>query len=204
MLLKKEGAVIEMSITFAAFVVLCFCADSVRRISLGLFFAAIHECGHLAAMRIFGAKPNKITLSAAGVRLCRPPSLRLSYRQEIIIALAGPAASACLGGLFALPLLVGASKNAIWLWLIENGFWINSGFAVFNMLPVEELDGGRTLYFLLCRVGKESTANMVTFAVSLVILFFFAAATALQWMQARFPIGMTIATLYVALCIGRH
>ena len=122
---------------------------------LALFACVLlHEFGHIFAARRYGVHtPDVILLPIGGVaRLSRIPE---EPRQEIVIALAGPAVNlaifaALYGGLvlagrqpwveladpFGGPLL--ASLMAVNLWLL-----------VFNLVPAFPMDGGRVLRALI-------------------------------------------------------
>ncbi len=107
-----------------------------------LLFSFLHETGHLTAMLIFGVVPDKITLEIQGIRIDKK-ELRLSYRQECIVALAGP------------------FVNFLFMLLSHTGslpFIINSGLFFINILPVKTLDGGRFIYNLISEKKDENSA----------------------------------------------
>ena len=166
---------------------LCLAAGPLWRFGLGMAFAALHELGHLGAMAALRVKPSRICLTAAGMRIERPPGLRTGFRQEIIIALAGPAVSLLLAGLF-LPSL-----------LPSDFFYINLGFGLFNLLPVRQLDGGRALYFFLCTRVSEPTATRIVTAASLACLFLAAGGAALLCLQEGVSLSLVIAVVYLAV-----
>ncbi|MDR1927883.1 MAG: hypothetical protein LBQ33_04510 [Oscillospiraceae bacterium] len=179
---------------------LCVAADSVRRICLGLFFAALHEAGHLGVMAFFRVRPRRIALTAAGMRIDRAPGLRLSFRQEIAIALAGPAASLCLAALFAcLQRLPGT--GAPWQsYLLENGLWLNLGFGLLNLLPLRQLDGGRALYFALSLALAQRTANRLVLAASLLLLTATGLLFTLSCLENSVSMPLLLLFGYFALC----
>jgi len=122
------------------------------------FFLSIllHEFGHITMAARFGVRtPDVILLPIGGVaRLERIPE---EPRQELLIALAGPAvtlviivvlaAIAWATGQLALPRDVfGPGASVVVRLLVANGFVL-----VFNLIPAFPLDGGRVLRALLAR-----------------------------------------------------
>ena len=97
--------------------------------------AAVHEGGHLLALRLLGREVAGLRLTAFGLELRLGPG-RLSYGRELAAALAGPAAS-----------LLGAWLAARWGQFLLAG--VSLGLGLFNLLPVSPLDGGRA-FFCLC------------------------------------------------------
>jgi stage IV sporulation protein FB len=180
---------------FAAMLVLCFAAASARRIGLGLLFAAAHEAGHLALLSIFRVKPQRVCLTAAGIRIEAPPGIRLSFGQEIIIALAGPTVSLALAGLFV-ALQAGFPAQPFF----QTALWINLGFGLFNLLPVRQLDGGRVLYYALCKRCTESAARHAALAISLAVLFPLATLAAVQFLRGQGSLSLALAVVYLAVC----
>lgn len=111
-----------------------------------LFFACIilHELGHSVVARYFGIPVRSITLFILGgvAQITRDAARPLP---ELLMALAGPAVSILLGGVFmGLWFFTGQGSNAastMWEWL-----WImNIGLGIFNLAPAFPMDGGRVL-----------------------------------------------------------
>ncbi len=104
----------------------------------------LHELGHSVMARHFGIPVRSITLFVLGAvaqttRETRRPG------QEFLMAVAGPAVSVLLGGLFmVLWFLFGQGANTFsqvagWLWIM------NIAVGIFNMIPAYPMDGGRVL-----------------------------------------------------------
>ncbi|MCI6729349.1 MAG: hypothetical protein SOY32_00500 [Candidatus Faecousia sp.] len=126
-----------------------------------LLAAALHELGHALSVLLCGGKIRELRLGPGGAVMT---AARLSYRQELLCALAGPAVS------LSLPLFG-------WPWL---GFWgLVQG--AYNLLPVYPLDGGRALQCaLLLRLSPERTRRILricglVFGGALIALFLWAA-----------------------------
>ena len=102
----------------------------------GLLACAVHELGHVASALAFGGRTERLALTVVGAELTFSYRAPLTYGQDSLVALAGPAANLLLGGLFFsldrhLPAVLSLCVGA------------------FNLLPILPLDGGRVLYGLL-------------------------------------------------------
>ena len=151
----------------AAFALAAVCA-------LGIFLSVVaHEFAHALVARRFGVRTSAITLFLFGgvaTLESEPPT----PRAETMIALAGPLASALLGGiafgLFSLdghfvrgPLAAMIDPLALYLTAA------NLGLAVFNMIPAFPMDGGRVLRAALWRMrGSQTSATASASVVGLV------------------------------------
>lgn len=140
-----------------------------------MFFAIIHEVGHLIAGVLLGMKPEKMEIKPYGVSI----SFKILYNdynkkikqgnlleiKKIIVALAGPITNAII---------------ILATWKIEIGvfnklliIYSNILLILFNLLPIYPLDGGRILNGILhIQFGKrkaEKYVNNISF-ICLIIL----------------------------------
>ncbi len=166
MLLPERG--VRVSWSFWLFVLLAAAISPLTIVLSVLLAAALHECGHLAALRAFRVPVEGLRLSALGAVLYARGAQRLSYGRELIVTLAGPAANLLCGFLTALIAL-----RLAWV----DGFVLAGAhllLAAFNLLPVAPLDGSRTLYLAAAFFFGPAVGDAVTaiagFAVSLTLL----------------------------------
>ena len=112
-------------------------------VPLALGFCALHELGHLLAIRLAGGRVRRLSITAVGAEM--EVDRCLSYGRECLAALAGPAVNLLLALLLCR--LPGGELAA----------GLNLVLACFNLLPVGRLDGGRALgCFLAWRLGPEA------------------------------------------------
>jgi Zn-dependent protease/CBS domain-containing protein len=138
--------------------------------ALGLFAGVLlHEFGHsLVAMR-YGYEIESITLWLFG-GIARFTEIPEDWKQELTIAIAGPAVSVALGVLswFAFQAVPGGAAVQFVLGYLA---LTNVALAVFNMLPGFPMDGGRVLRALLARSRPHAQATKIAAEVGKVFAF---------------------------------
>ncbi len=133
-----------------------------------LSFAAalIHELGHLAAARLLHIEMGKMTISGVGARLFLGSGL-LSYRDEALIAAAGPTANllsfACL-----FPFLRWWPSADRLLFFAAASLFL----ALVNLLPLRGFDGGRVLNAVLSSFVGEDFAGRILGPINAVCTVF--------------------------------
>jgi Zn-dependent protease len=125
-----------------------------------LIFACVvlHEFGHILAARRYGISTPTVTLLPIG-GVASMERLPTNPRQELVVALAGPAVNLVIGLILVLALgtLRPAELTEIDnpnLSLLGRLAAANIFLAVFNLIPAFPMDGGRVLHALIAmRVG---------------------------------------------------
>ena len=166
---KFAGTAVKIHITFILFLAwIAFSAwsrggpaaalDSTLFIVLLFACVVLHEFGHIAAARRYGIGTPEVTLLPIGgvASLQRLPS---DPRQELVVALAGPAVNLVIG--LVLIAVVGSVRpdelaqiDNPNLSLIGRLAIANIFLVVFNLIPAFPMDGGRVLHALVAmRVG---------------------------------------------------
>lgn len=154
---------LELGWGFGALIVLALLGGAGPALPPVLLAAACHELGHLAALRLAGARVERLRLNAFGAEI-RADTRRLSYPREIACTLAGPAVNLALALLLARATLHFTAAGA------------NLVLGCFNLLPIPALDGGRMFFLLvgaLFRRPIPARYEAYINAAGMLILLFF-------------------------------
>lgn len=124
-----------------------------------------HELGHALAGRRCGALP-EIRLHAFG-GLAIMHGTRFTRGQDILVTAAGPAASLLLGGLVLAAASFVPTPSRGMQEFLAFALFVNFGWTVLNLLPVQPLDGGFLLRGLLgpSRLRLTAWVSCVTAAL---------------------------------------
>ncbi len=184
---RLAGIDISMHATFVLLLVWVAISHYVRRHRMidaasGVAFivalfgiVVLHELGHALTARRFGIRTRDITLLPIGgvARLERMPELP---RQEIAVALAGPAVNLALAALLAAIVAPTVWSDVDWFAsdFLSRLVWANVGLAVFNLVPAFPMDGGRVLRALLAMAGDPASATRRAAKIAQAIAIVFA------------------------------
>jgi stage IV sporulation protein FB len=147
---------------------------------LALFACVVlHEFGHALAARRYGIRTPDITLLPIGgmARLERMPA---DPREEIIVALAGPAVNLCIW--LVLIFVIGVSADMLAVADLQEpaqSFWsrlaaVNLFLALFNLIPAFPMDGGRVLRAVLSFSIDRPRATAIAARAGQAVAFLFA------------------------------
>jgi Zn-dependent protease/predicted transcriptional regulator len=188
------GTAVKIHITFLLFLVWIAASawaqggwgaalDSTLFILLIFLCVVLHEFGHITAARRYGIQSPQVTLLPIG-GVASMQRLPKDPRQELVVALAGPAVNLVIG--VALALAAGSLRLGLLaeiddprLSLIGRLAAANIFLAVFNLIPAFPMDGGRILHALLAmRLGAPLATEVAAkigqaFAIALGFLGLF-------------------------------
>jgi Zn-dependent protease/CBS domain-containing protein len=132
----------------------------------------MHEYGHALTARRYGIPTQDITLLPIG-GVARLQSMPKDPRQELAIALAGPAVNVALALIIAAIMAAtggfaaraeptpGTSGLVVGGGILRQLLWVNIVLILFNLIPAFPMDGGRVLRALLAmRSGDYSQATV--------------------------------------------
>lgn len=150
------------------FLIIFYITKQIEIYAMIMFFALIHEFGHLIAGLLMGMKPEKIEIMPFGVSISvkiNPKEYNSKIKKgnkleikKIMVALAGPITN------FIIILIVSNLK----LDLIKTLLIVYTNFIImiFNLLPIYPLDGGRILKGILYIIFGKRKAEKYTNIIS--------------------------------------
>lgn len=146
----------------AALIYLLFIERSVFGL-LSLLAAALHELGHLGAARLLRVRPAQLTIGTLGARIGFGARL-LSYREEALIAAAGPAINLLCTGVCVWRLHFLSLSTAVRSREGEQLLFFAAAsilLAAINLLPLRSFDGGRILRCFCAFLWGDGIAERV-------------------------------------------
>ncbi len=172
-----RGVPVIINYYFIAVLTLMLVVFKNENILMCFLFCIFHELGHLAAMTFFGEKARGITLGYFGMRIDCGTKI-MPKVSEIVIAAAGPIVNLIL-------------MFFCRLFLLDEAAQINLTLALFNLLPVSMLDGGR----ILSPFVTERTMKIIGITVGIILSFF----GALVAIYTRSNFIILVVSLYVLI-----
>lgn len=175
---------------FSCFALLAFCCIFTGMEGAGacLLAVALHECAHLLVMAALGAPAGEVGLSALGCRITPSPGRPLSDPRQALVSLAGPAMNLLC---FCLSYGLGAGGSAF------AGASLALGLA--HSLPIEPLDGGLALRYLLRPLLGDHRAELVCRTASVLLVFPLGVLGFLILLRTRYNYSLLALSLYLAL-----
>lgn len=159
----------------------------------------VHEVGHALMAKRMRLPLERIHLFLFGgmAELKRRPVIP---RQELLIALAGPAAS-FLFAFVSLAIAMSLPNGFDELYLIfQYVFYMNLLLGAFNLLPIFPLDGGRALRAILWRRHiLFHRASLMTLRVSAIVIIFLFIVTGLSaiFLKPAFTLWFGLLSIYL-------
>ncbi len=160
--------------------------------AIGLFASvAVHELGHAYAAMRYGVKTESITLWILG-GLASFESIPKEWNRELVIALAGPAASILVAVVCGVALQLTPAGLPVVVFTLGFLAVLNVVLTVFNLLPAFPMDGGRVLRALLARNRPYASATRIAARVGTIFAFVFIALGVLAFQIILLLVGLFI------------
>ena len=190
---------IKVNIKIFAFALLFYLTKQIQIYAMFMIFAVVHELAHLICGILLGLKPRMLKLMPLG--FCvefrtelndynnKAKSLEKLAIKKIIIALAGPLVNLCIAILLCFI-----------SWDLSNVIYCNLLIAIFNLLPIYPLDGGRIVKNILkIQKGKKKAIECTYIISNLMVVIITAVSSIAIYYYKNVAILLIVAYLWIML-----
>lgn len=184
---------ITINLQIFLFIILFLFTKQIELYALIMLFALIHECGHIFAGLILKLKPKKLDIMPFGLAVTFESYgyKKLVETKKILVALAGPLTNILI---CVIALFINIDPN-----LKQTMIYSNILVALFNLIPIYPLDGGRILKGLIKLKCKNNIiADTIVNKTSNVLAIFFTAISSILILYLK---NITILLVIVYLWI---
>ncbi len=190
---KFKGIDFEITFLFVALITFVITMNAPSNVLITITSSLFHEFGHLLTMSAVGNKPQAVRLEITGMNIKRTQSIKISTKNELLIALGGPFANAVIFTICCFIICFYQSE------ILMTIACINLILMTFNLLPVKKLDGGMALYFLLSRRFDAEFCSKIlkiTSTIFITLLYFWGIYV---FVSSRYNFSVIIIAIFLTL-----
>lgn len=164
---------IKINLQIFLFIVLFIVTHQIEIYALIMLFALIHELGHMLAGIILKLRPKALSIMPFGISITFETYgyKKMLEIKKIIIALAGPITNILI---IIITILLHINTNLKGMIIYSNML-----IAIFNLIPLYPLDGGRILKGIIRIKKSELQADKIINSISNCIIVIFTAITSI-------------------------
>lgn len=160
--------IFRIDLRIIIFIIIFLLTRKIETYCIIMFFAAVHELGHILTSLFLNIKVKRVTLFPLGFSMNIDENKYISKsmdfnKKEIIIAFAGPFTNLLFTFFIQFFVKNTDTKNMI--------VYTNLIIALFNLLPIYPLDGGRMLKSALLIFLNEKKAVKYTYYITNITFF---------------------------------
>ncbi len=176
---------IKLDLKIFLFLFLFLLTSQLEMYLLLMLFAIIHELGHLAAGLILKFKPEEIKLTPVGLQIqfkvsdeeYKLNNVKSYTIKKAIIALAGPLTNFIIATIMIAiaQINIGLQYTYIFSLIVYSNLLI----AMFNLIPIYPMDGGRVVKEILSIIFGKKKAYKITYMISKTVLILLTAVASI-------------------------
>jgi len=151
---------IRLNLNIFIFLIIFYFTKQIELYVTLIIFALIHELAHIVAGVLYGLKPKTLRITPFGISIYfekyKKNGGSILERQKIIIALAGPVMNLCMA------VIIMFLPSNLFIHISQaNLIYSNFLLAIFNLLPIYPLDGGRIVKSVLKLKKFDKKQSMI-------------------------------------------
>ena len=164
---------IKIDLKIFLFAILFLITNQIKLYAILMIFALIHELGHLICGILLGLKPSSIKINPFGFQLTFKEKIEnYNYKvgsgnilclKRLIIAISGPLTNIIIALAFLIIPFNITEKSVL--------IYANILLAIFNLIPIYPLDGGRILKEVInIKTGRENSYKIINNISSITVI----------------------------------
>lgn len=186
---------IELSFPLVAIMTAVIIFDTTMSVVICFIAIIMHETGHLAALSFYGAFPKKIKLTLFDIAIVDSEKYTRNSRQELVVVLAG----VTVNFVFAVvSYIVFRCTNMVFF---GNMAVAHATLGVFNILPVDSLDGGQALFIILTKHFSIYKSMIILDIISFIVLVPVACTGFIVLLRSKYNFTLLLTALYLITVI---
>lgn len=158
---------ISINIEILLFIIIFIITKQINTYVIFIIFTLIHELGHAIAGISLGLKIKDLTIMPFGFKIAFKNNRKKEKVKKMVIALAGPFVNLII---MILAIIFRLHTSIIYSNLI---------IAVFNLIPIYPLDGGRALKSIIQIITSSQKTNAVINKISNITIIILTVATSI-------------------------
>lgn len=186
------GIVIKFDFIFFAIITLFTILDKSGVGLLGLLACIMHEIGHIIAFILVGNKPKELAFEGGGMKLVKGDNF-LSYHKELIILLSGSLVNFIMFFIFYFST---DTINNISIFAM-----VHLVLGIFNLLPINTLDGAKILNIILSKKTNPIFAQKAINSISFIVIVLLVVISVKMCFSNNINIILVFTSVYLILML---
>lgn len=190
---------LELSFPLVALMTAVIIFDTTMSIIVCFIAIILHESGHLIALRHYNSFPEKIKLTLFDIAIIDNKKYSRSTKDELVVVLAGVLIN------FISALIFYILFQYFDLNFFKNMYISNLSLGIFNILPIDTLDGGQALFLIISMKFSIHCSMIILDIISFIILVPVACIGFLILLQSKYNFTLLLTSLYlIAIILLKH